>query len=102
MGADVAARRWIGEGRVVFVHIRDVEGTAERFHETFHDAGPTDLAAMLRLYHDAGFDGPIRPDHVPRLHGEPPPDMPGYGMLGRLHAVGYLRGLAEAQGIPLE
>lgn len=104
MGADVAAlaRRWIAAGRVAFVHVRDVAGTRERFTETFHDQGPTDLAAMLKLYHDAGFEGPIRPDHVPLLFGEAEPSMPGYGILGRLHAVGYLRGLCEAQGIELE
>jgi len=104
MGADIAAlaKRWLGADRIAFVHVRDVEGTAKQFTETFHDAGPTDIGAMLKLYDDCGFDGPIRPDHVPLLHGETQPEMPGYGMLGRLHAIGYLRGLAEAQGIELE
>jgi len=104
MAADIAAlaTRWLAAKRIAFVHVRDVEGTARRFTETFHDAGPTDIGAMLKLYHDCGFDGPIRPDHVPLLHGEQPREMPGYGMLGRLHAIGYLRGLAEALGIELE
>lgn len=104
MGVDVPAlaQRWIGEGRVAFIHVRDVEGKADQFTETFHDNGPTDIGALLKLYHDSGFAGPIRPDHVPLLHGESPSEMPGYGILGRLHAVGYLRGLAEAQGIELE
>ncbi len=37
----------------------------------------------------------MRPDHVPTLEGEGN-DTPGYHMLGRLHAVGYIRGLSQA------
>ena len=35
---------------------------------------------------------PIRPDHVPQLEGEDDGD-PGYTILGRLFAWGYIRGL---------
>lgn len=82
-------------GRVHFVHLRDVEGTAEKFTETFHDNGPTKIAAMMRRYHDAGFRGPVRCDHVPTLAGETN-HQPGYGTLGRLFAGGYLLGLMDA------
>ena len=81
--------------RVHFVHFRDVRGTAECFHETFHDDGPTDMAAMIRLYREIGFEGPIRVDHVPSMAGEAN-DHPGYGALGRLFAVGYLKGILDA------
>jgi mannonate dehydratase len=81
--------------RVHFVHFRDVRGTAECFHETFHDDGPTDMAAMIRLYREIGFEGPIRVDHVPTMAGEAN-DHPGYGALGRLFAVGYLKGILDA------
>jgi mannonate dehydratase len=37
----------------------------------------------------------MRPDHVPRLDGEAG-DGSGYSMLGRLFAVGYMRGLMQA------
>jgi len=40
------------------LHFRDVDGTAEDFTETFHDNGPTDMPAMLRLYHEIGFPRP--------------------------------------------
>lgn len=87
--------RFTRTGRVHFVHLRDVVGDARCFTETFHDEGPTDLAAMLRLYHAAGFRGPFRCDHVPTMAGEPN-DNPGYGTLGRLFADGYLLGLMDA------
>jgi len=82
-------------GRVHFVHLRDVEGDSMRFTETFHDNGPTDMAAMLLRYHAAGFRGPVRCDHVPTLAGEDNLS-PGYGTLGRLFADGYLLGLMDA------
>lgn len=85
-------RHFGGQGRIAFVHMREVRGTRDRFVETFHDDGPNDLAACFRAYHETGFSGPLRPDHVPSMEGEPA-DRPGYGVMGRLFAVGYLRGL---------
>jgi mannonate dehydratase len=76
------------------VHFRDIRGTADRFVETFHDDGPTDMVAAMAAYRAIGFHGPIRPDHVPQLEGEE--GEPGYTMLGRLFAWGYLRGLMQA------
>lgn len=83
------------QGKIAFVHLRDVRGTAEHFEETFHDAGPTDLLACLRAYQAVGYNGLLRPDHVPTLEGETNA-APGYGTYGRLFAVGYIRGLCEA------
>ena len=82
-------------GAINFVHFRDVRGTPEHFVETFHDDGPTDMLECLRAYADIGYDGVLRPDHVPTLFGESN-DKPGYAVLGRLFAVGYIRGLSEA------
>jgi mannonate dehydratase len=82
-------------GAINFVHFRDVRGTPEHFVETFHDDGPTDMLECLRAYADVGYTGVLRPDHVPTLFGEAN-DKPGYAVLGRLFAVGYIRGLAEA------
>ncbi len=90
-----AIRHFGGQGKVFFVHFRDVRGTPERFEETWHDDGPTDLLECLRAYREVGFEGVLRPDHVPTLIGEPN-DRPGYSVLGRLFAVGYIRGLQEA------
>ena len=78
-----------------YVHFRDIRGTANDFAETFHDNGPTDMVAVMRALREAGFNGPIRPDHVPQLEGEFDGD-PGYTMLGRLFAYGYIRGLVKA------
>lgn len=87
--------RELGTAKIPFVHFRDVDGTVEQFQETFHDAGQTDMPECVRAYHDIGFEGPMRPDHVPTLDGEPN-TRPGYETLGRLFAIGYIRGLEHS------
>ena len=53
------------------------------------------MCSAIQAYHEIGFDGPIRPDHVPQLVGEEQGEL-GYTILGRLHAYGYVRGLIQA------
>lgn len=97
MGVDVVkAIQLLGStGRVFFVHFRDVRGGPESFVETFQDDGQTDMAAAMRAYADVGFDGYLRVDHVPTMAGEVN-ELPGYETLGRLYALGYVRGLIHA------
>jgi mannonate dehydratase len=92
MGVDIPKTIHRLGKHIRYVHFRDIRGTAESFAETFHDNGQTDMAAAIRALRDVGFDGPIRPDHVPQLEGEDDGE-PGYTMLGRLFAYGYIRGL---------
>lgn len=95
MGVDIPSTiRRLGK-HIRYVHFRDVHGTREKFTETFHDNGPTNMYAAMKAYQEIGFKGPIRPDHVPQLIGEEQGD-PGYTMLGRLFAFGYMRGLIHA------
>lgn len=83
------------QGKIFYVHFRDIRGTAERFVETFHDEGQTDMYEAIKAYADIGFAGAARVDHVPTMYGEINGD-PGYETVGRLFALGYLKGLAEA------
>jgi mannonate dehydratase len=81
--------------KIFFVHFRDVRGTPEKFAETFHDDGKTDMLACLRAYRDVGYEGVCRPDHVPTMAGDDY-GHPGYTRIGRLFAIGYIKGLREA------
>lgn len=96
-GEDIPSviRRFAGQNKLFFVHFRDVRGTPEKFEETFHDDGQTDMLEAMRTYYEVGFDGPARPDHVPTMEGEDNAN-PGYELLGRLYGVGYIKGLMEA------
>jgi len=95
MGADIPAAVERFADRIHFVHFRDVEGDADQFVETWHDAGPTDMLGAMRAYEaHVGDDVPMRPDHVPTMAGEDNSN-PGYHTKGRLFAIGYMRGLRE-------
>jgi mannonate dehydratase len=86
--------RKFGE-KIFFVHMRDVRGTPEKFEETFHDDGKTDMLACMKAYRDIGFEGVLRPDHVPTMEGDSN-ERAGYSAIGRLFAIGYLKGLRQA------
>ena len=104
MGADIPAlvRRW-GKDKINFVHFRNVQDLrgvvpSIKFTETFHDEGQIDMYEAMKALYDIGFEGPLRPDHVPVMSTEieNPKMRGGYTTLGNLFATGYIRGLAEA------
>ncbi len=80
--------------KIFFVHFRNVVGNKYKFNETFHDNGQIDMADMIRVYRENGIDVPIRVDHVPLMAGEDR-GVAGYTALGRLFAIGYLKGILE-------
>lgn len=96
MGEDIEAlaREWCAQGKIFFVHFRDVEGTREDFREVFHDESGPLLARMLHVYQEAGFHGPLRPDHAPTLEGESN-HRPGYAFGGKILAIGYIKGVLD-------
>lgn len=102
MGVDIPTlvRRWGKRGVINFVHFRSVQDLSgavpsTKFTECFHDEGQIDMYEAMKAYYDIGFTGPLRPDHVPTMHGETN-ERPGYMTLGNLYAIGYIRGLAES------
>jgi len=97
MGEDIpSVIRYFGErDKIFFVHFRDIRGDKYNFEEVFQDDGITDMYKAMKLYHQLGFRGPMRPDHVATVAGDSN-DHPGYSILGNLFAIGYMRGLLEA------
>lgn len=81
--------------RIYLVHFRNTRGVPTSFRETFHDNGDIDMAAVMRTYVKYGVDVPIRVDHVPTMAGEIS-TLPGYDALGRMFAIGYLKGILDA------
>jgi mannonate dehydratase len=97
MGHDVpeVIRHFGAQNKIFFVHLRDVRGVPSNFVETFHDDGQTDMLACMKAYRDIGFEGVCRPDHVPTMLTDSN-SQAGYSAVGRLFAIGYLKGLREA------
>ena len=81
--------------KIMFVHFRNTTGTKTAFRETFHDNGDISMADIIKLYKKCGVNVPIRVDHVPTMAGEKT-EIAGYDALGRLYAIGYLKGILEA------
>lgn len=102
MGEDIyaVAKEWSEKNKIFFIHFRDVDGDKTKFHETFHDNGPTDMVRMLEIYSKAGFVGPIRPDHAPALEGEAEGGRAsGYTIGGKVFAFGYMKGIMDGLGL---
>lgn len=81
--------------KIFLVHFRNVAGDKTNFRETFHDNGEIDMVATMKSYVDNGIDVPIRVDHVPTMVGEDVTNA-GYDAMGRLFAIGYLKGILES------
>ena len=92
-----AGARVRGQGRIHFAHLRNVKvNEAGDFEETAHksECGSLDMAAIVKAYHDVGFEGYARPDHGRMIWGET--GKPGYGLYDRALGAVYLNGLWEA------
>lgn len=90
-------RRFGAQGRINFMHLRNIRFTGERsFEESAHlsSAGSVDMAEVVRALRDVDFDGPFRPDHGRMIWGET--GKPGYGLYDRALGAVYLNGMWEA------
>ena len=81
--------------KIMMIHFRNTTGSLEHFRETFHDNGELPMAKLIKCYRDCGVNVPIRVDHVPTMVGESQ-QFAGYDALGRLFAIGYLKGILES------
>ncbi|MFD1675880.1 mannonate dehydratase [Alicyclobacillus fodiniaquatilis] len=91
------ARHFAAQGRVNFVHMRNVKVVGERsFYESGHlsETGSVDMYQVMQALRQSGFDGPFRPDHGRMIWEET--GNPGYGLYDRALGAAYLNGLLEA------
>ena len=95
MGEDLEEMIRLFREKIMFVHFRNTKGHPNAFRETFHDNGNIDMAKIMKTYVENGIDVPVRVDHVPTMAGEVS-TLPGYDAVGRLFAIGYLKGILDA------
>ena len=83
--------------RIAFAHIRNIHHFENGdFSEAAHRdcCGETGIIDVLRAYHDAGWEGYIRPDHGRQLWEEGPGTCrPGYGKYDRALGIQYMLGV---------
>lgn len=93
MGPDgvIPAIRHFGErGKLVYIHMRDVQGQVPCFNECFIDEGNLDVFEVVKTLKEVNFTGFIIDDHVPHMIGDTP-----WGHRGRAYAIGYIRALID-------
>lgn len=73
------------QGKIAYVHLRNVRGQVPNYTEVFIDEGDTDIVRVLRLLQANGYQGMITPDHTPGLHCAAP------WHAGMAFALGYIK-----------
>jgi mannonate dehydratase len=67
-----AVDRYSRQGRIAYVHFRNVRGKAPWYRETFVDEGDIDMLRVLRIFRENGFNGVLIPDHAPQMTCDAP------------------------------
>ena len=85
-----AIRHFGSQGKIVYIHFRDVVGPVEDFYETFIDCGQVDTFEVVKTLKEVGFTGFMITDHVPAII-----DDTGWGHRGRAHCIGFMQALIQ-------
>ena len=80
-----AVEQYSAQGRLAYVHFRNVTGKVPRYRETFIDDGDVDMIRVLRILKKTGFSGMLVPDHTPQMSCAAP------WHAGMAYALGYMR-----------
>jgi mannonate dehydratase len=78
------------QGRIAYVHFRNVRGKVPDYREVFVDEGDIDMFRALRGLRAVGFEGVLIPDHTPHL------DCDAGWHAGMAYALGYMRAAITA------
>jgi len=81
------------QGKLAYVHLRNVHGKVPSYKETFIDEGDVDVLRVLRILKQNGFKGVVIPDHAPQMACSAP------WQAGMAYALGYLRAGMQACGV---
>lgn len=87
-----AVRRFARAKKIAYVHLRNVRGKVPAYQESFIDDGDIDMARVVRILHEEGYDGVLVPDHAPEM------TCPSPWHAGFAFALGYMRALVQQAG----
>jgi mannonate dehydratase len=73
------------QGKIAYVHLRNVRGKVPFYKETFIDEGDVDVRRVLQILKQNRFDGVVIPDHAPQMSCAAP------WHAGMAYALGYLK-----------
>ncbi len=78
------------QGKIAYVHLRNVHGKVPMYQETFIDDGDVDVFKVLQILQRNNFDGVMIPDHAPQMSCAAP------WHAGMAFALGYLRAALQS------
>ena len=81
--------RYARQGRIAYIHFRNVRGKVPSYLETFVDEGDIDMARIVSSLQAQGYDGVLIPDHTPEMTCGAP------WHAGMAYALGYMRALIQ-------
>jgi mannonate dehydratase len=80
-----AVDQYSQQGRIAYVHLRNVKGKVPHYKESHIDEGDMDVLRVMRILQKNDFQGIVIPDHAPQLTCDAP------WHAGMAFAMGYLR-----------
>ncbi len=78
------------QGKLAYVHFRNVRGKVPTYKETFIDDGDIDMLRVIRILKQNQYTGVIIPDHAPQMSCAAP------WHAGMAYALGYMRAALQS------
>lgn len=82
-----AVDRYSRQGKIAYIHLRNVVGKVPYYRETFIDEGDVDMVRILSILRTNGFQGMVIPDHTPQMTCSAP------WHAGMAHTIGFIHGV---------
>jgi mannonate dehydratase len=79
-----AVDRYSKQGKIAYIHLRNVVGKVPSYRETFIDEGDVDMLRILTILANNSFDGVVIPDHTPQMTCAAP------WHAGMAHTIGFI------------
>jgi mannonate dehydratase len=79
-----AVDRYSQQGKIAYIHLRNVVGKVPTYRETFIDEGDVDMLRILAILANNNFDGVVIPDHTPQMTCAAP------WHAGMAHTIGFI------------
>ena len=79
-----AVDQYSKQGKIAYIHLRNVVGKVPHYRETFIDEGDVDMIRILSILHRNHFDGVLVPDHTPQMKCSAP------WHAGMAHTLGFM------------
>lgn len=86
-----ALEYFIPQGKIAYIHFRDVKGHVPRFSECFLGEGNLDIVEVVLALNRLGYHGFVEEDHTPVMEGDTP-----WGHRARCLTSGYIQGVLAA------